>query len=248
MQFSNKIAIVTGGARGMGREIALTLAREGADLSLCDVNLEPLESLKKDIESMGRRVVVSRTDVSKEAQVKRLVARTIKHFRRIDILVNNAAICRMVPIIDITAAEWDRVLAVNLKSVFMLSKEVFKLMKRRRAGKIINIASVAAKIGGIAAGAHYSASKAGVICFTKSLALQAAPFDINVNCVCPGPMKTEMTDVWGADVNRAIAKQIPFKKYGRPSDVAEAVSFLASEKARYITGEILDVNGGLVMD
>ena len=248
MELQKKVAIVTGAARGVGREIALTLAREGADLSLCDVNLEQLRPVKKDIEKMGRCVIISRTDVSKEAQVNRLVSRTVKSFKRIDVLVNNAGICRMVPILGITAAEWDRVLAVNLKSVFMFSKEVVKFMKKRRSGKIINIASVAGKIGGIAAGAHYSASKAGVICFTKSLALQAAPFDINVNCVCPGPMKTEMTDVWGADVNRAIAKQIPFKKYGRPSDVAEAVSFLASEKARYITGEILDVNGGLVMD
>jgi len=248
MELKNRIAIVTGAARGMGMEIALTLAREGADLSLCDLNLNQLKSVKKDIEKTGRSVIISKTDVSKEAQVKRLVARTVKRFRRIDILVNNAGICKMIPIIEITAAEWDRVLAVNLKSVFMLSKEAVKLMKKRRSGKIINIASVAGKIGGIAAGAHYSASKAGVICFTKSLALQAAPFKINVNCVCPGPMKTEMTDVWGKDVNRALAKKIPFKKYGRPSDVAQAVLFLASEKANYITGEILDVNGGLFMD
>jgi 3-oxoacyl-[acyl-carrier protein] reductase len=144
--------------------------------------------------------------------------------------------------------QWDHVMAVNLRSVFLCSREAFKIMKGKGSGKIISIASAAAKIGGIAAGAHYSASKAGVICFTKSLALQAAPFHINVNAVCPGPIRTALTDTWGEDVNKAFADQIPWKQYGEAKDVADAVAFLASANAKYITGEILDVNGGLVMD
>jgi 3-oxoacyl-[acyl-carrier protein] reductase len=169
-------------------------------------------------------------------------------YGRVDILVNNAGICRMIPILDITVSEWDKILAVNLRGTFLMSREAFRIMKEQGSGKIVSIASAAAKIGGLAAGAHYSASKAGVICFTKSLALQAAPFHINVNAVCPGPMATEMTDAWGDKTNDAFKAKIPFGDYGVPQDVANAVAFLVSDKAKYITGEILDVNGGLVMD
>ncbi len=154
----------------------------------------------------------------------------------------------MIPILEIEAADWDRIMAVNLRSVFLFSREVFRHMKAKKSGKIISIASAAGKIGGLAAGAHYAASKAGVICFTKSLALQSAPYKINVNSVCPGPTKTEMTDAWGEETNDAFAVRIPFKEYAQPADIAEAILFLASDKAKYITGEILDVNGGLVMD
>ena len=140
------------------------------------------------------------------------------------------------------------VLNVNLKSVFMCSKEAFIIMKNKRYGKIISIASAAAKLGGIVAGAHYCASKGGIISFTKSLALQAAPYGINVNAVCPGPVNTDITFAWGEKVNKNFVAKIPFKRYGEPEDIAEAVAFLASDRAKYITGEILDVSGGLVMD
>ena len=167
---------------------------------------------------------------------------------RVDILVNNAGICPTTAIVDIRAAEWDRVLAVNLRGTFLMSREAFRLMKERHAGKIVSIASAAAKSGGLTAGAHYAASKAGVVAFTKSLALAGAPFKVNVNAVCPGPIATDMTEAWGADTNRAFAEKIPWKEYGQPQDIAEAVAFLASDRARYITGEVLDVNGGLIMD
>jgi 3-oxoacyl-[acyl-carrier protein] reductase len=203
---------------------------------------------KKTVSLLPRKGRAAATDVSSEDSVRQLYESVIKTEGRVDILVNNAGICRMIPILDITVAEWDKILAVNLRGTFLMSREAFRLMKEQGAGKIVSIASAAAKIGGLAAGAHYAASKAGVICFTKSLALQAAPFHINVNAVCPGPMATEMTVAWGDEANAAFKAKIPFKDYGIPQDVADAVAFLASDKARYITGEILDVNGGLVMD
>jgi 3-oxoacyl-[acyl-carrier protein] reductase len=186
--------------------------------------------------------------VSNETSVQVMMGQILAARGGVDLLVNNAGICQMKPILDITVAEWDRTMAINLRGTFLCSREVFRHMRERRQGGIISIASAAGKLGGLAAGAHYSASKAGVMCFTKSLALQAAPYRINVNAVCPGPTSTEMTAAWGKDVNDDFAAKIPWKEYARPTDIAEAVAFLASAKARYITGEILDVNGGLVMD
>jgi len=244
----DQVAIVTGGAQGIGRAIGETLARDGATVIVADLNMEAAMATARAINDTGARAVAAQVDVSDEASVKALYAQVLGVAKRVDILVNNAGICRMIPILDIEVEEWDRIMAVNLRGTFLMSREAFRHMKERGSGKIVSIASAAAKIGGLAAGAHYSASKAGVICFTKSLALQAAPFKINVNAVCPGPAATEMTDAWGSDVNKAFAAKIPWQEYGRPEDIAEAVCFLCSPRARYITGEILDVNGGLVMD
>jgi len=243
-----RVAIVTGGAQGIGRAICVALAREGADVVVADLNTSKAAVVAAELEAMGRRNLPIRVDVASEQSVLDLYGSVTAEFGCPDILVNSAGICRMIPILDIEVTEWDRILAVNLRGTFLMSREAFRLMREKQYGKIINIASAAAKIGGLAAGAHYSASKAGVICFTKSLALQAAPYKVNVNAVCPGPTATEMTDAWGEETNVAFAEKIPWKQYGQPEDVAEAVAFLASDKARYITGEILDVNGGLVMD
>ena len=247
MELKDKIAIITGAAGGIGRAVAESFAREGATLVVVDLNKKSLEDLA---ENLGPKVTVltCAIDVSDEQQVKNTVETTIKKFGKIDILVNGAAICRMIPVIDIKVEEWDRTMAVNLRSVFLFCKEVFLYMKEKQSGKIINLASAAGKLGGVAAGAHYSASKAGVICFTKTMAQYAAPYKINVNAVCPGPIKTGLTDEWGEVMNKSFAEKIPFKEYGQPEDVAEAILFLASRRSRYITGEILDVNGGLVMD
>jgi 3-oxoacyl-[acyl-carrier protein] reductase len=239
------VAVVTGGAQGIGRAICATLADAGATVVVADIDRRGAEETAGLLRRPGRAVTV---DVSSETSVTGLYQEVMAAYGRVDILVNNAGICRMIPILDITVAEWDQILAVNLRGTFLMSREAFRLMKQQSAGKIVSIASAAAKIGGLAAGAHYAASKAGVICFTKSLALQAAPYHINVNAVCPGPMATEMTVAWGDEANAAFKARIPFKDYGRPQDVADAVAFLASDKSRYITGEILDVNGGLVMD
>jgi 3-oxoacyl-[acyl-carrier protein] reductase len=246
-----RLAVVTGGARGIGRAICLALARDGADVAVVDLDAPGAEETAALVRKAGRAARAFRADVSDEPAVESLyrdMAAAFAQGRRVDILVNNAGICPITPVLQIRASEWDRVLAVNLRGTFLMSREALSLMKDRRAGRIVSIASAAAKLGGLTAGAHYAASKAGVIALTKSLALAAAPFKVNVNAVCPGPTTTDMTDAWGAETNRAFAEKIPWKEYGKPEDIAEAVAFLASDRARYITGEVLDVNGGLVMD
>ena len=244
-ELQDRVAVVTGGAQGIGRSICTTLAGAGATVIVADLDEGGASETVSQLNTPGRAIAV---DVSFEESVKSLYTSIMNTEGKIDILVNNAGICRMIPILDITVEEWDKILAVNLRGTFLMSREAFRLMKEQESGRIVSIASAAAKIGGLAAGAHYSASKAGIICFTKSLALQAAPYHVNVNAVCPGPMATEMTDAWGDETNEAFKAKIPFKDYGRPEDVANAVAFLASDRAKYITGEILDVNGGLVMD
>lgn len=248
MELQGKIAIVTGASGSIGRATALLLAREGATVVLVDVRKEGIEELAGQVKQGGGMAVAVPIDVSDEQQVVELVRSTVEKQGALDILVNNAAISTTTPILDIDVAEWDRIMAVNLRSVFLLSRESFRFMKTRNQGKIISLASASAKIGGLVVGAHYAASKAGVICFTKSMALQSAPYHINVNAVCPGPTRTPMTDAWGEKANVEFAAKIPFKRYGEPEEIAQAILFLASDRSRYITGEVLDVNGGLIMD
>ena len=167
---------------------------------------------------------------------------------RIDILVNNAGVMRPASVEDTTEEEWERIMNVNLKGTFICSKAVMEVMKKQKYGKIVNIASASGKIGGVATGPHYSASKAGIICFTKTLARELAPYGINVNCVAPGPIDTPMFQLFSKETRESIIKRIPLGRIGEPRDVAEAVLFLVSDAAKYITGETLDVNGGFLMD
>jgi 3-oxoacyl-[acyl-carrier protein] reductase len=241
-----RVAIVTGGGTGIGRAICLALANRGARVVVADVdNARAGETV--DLMAPQRGACVE-TDVSSEASVRALFAAVRQRFNRLDIAVSNAGIFRTALIQEITAAEWDQMMAVNARGTFLVGREAFKLMREQRTGRIINIASTAGKTGGATAQAHYAASKAAVICFTKSLAREAAAYHINVNAVAPGPTVTEITERWSPEVQAAYAAAIPWQEFARPQDVAEAVAFLASDQARYITGEILDVNGGLVMD
>ena len=243
-----KIALVTGAGQGLGESIALTLAQAGASVAVADINFAKAQEVVRKIKTFDVDGLAVKVDVAKSQDLSKLVEICLKRLGRIDILVNNAGICPRTDFEHISEREWDRVFAVNLKSVFLLSQKVFPYMKSNTFGRIINIASGAGKIGGLQVGAHYSASKAAVICLTKTLALNGAPFGINVNAVCPGVIGTEMTAAISAKQIETYKKMIPLGRVGTAQEVANAVLFLASDAANYITGEITDVNGGFIMD
>lgn len=248
MRLEGRVALVTGGARGIGRAIALALAREGADVAICDIDLEGAKEVARRISALGRRALALRADVSRYEEVQQMIREILTRFGKIDILVNNAGIIRRGSFEEHSEADWDRVIAVNLKGTFNCAKEVIPLMKEQRYGKIINISSVAGKIGDIASAPSYGASKGAINAFTKSLARELAPYGINVNAIAPHAIETEMSAEWSEEKRRQIISQIPLGRLGRPEEVAEAVVFLASDGASFITGEILDVNGGYLMD
>ena len=247
IDLAGKIAVVTGAARGIGFEIGRALALAGAQVGLVDVNLEEAEQAAATLTGEGCLALPLHADVSDEAQVRSIVEQIIDRWARVDILVNNAGICPMTPLLEITAAEWDRVMAINLKGVFLCSQAVVPVMRQQASGKIINIASSAGQMGGIAVGVHYSASKAGIFGLTKSLARILAP-GIQVNAVSPGTTESEMTRGWQDASIQNIIRQIPAGRLGRPIDTAAAVLFLASEQAGFITGQTINVNGGLLMN
>jgi 3-oxoacyl-[acyl-carrier protein] reductase len=248
MRCEGKIAIVTGGGNGIGKAISLALAREGANVAIWDVNERQANQVANEIIADSGQAIARKADVSDEKVVKKATEEVLATWNRIDILVNNAGIARVAPIEKITIAEWDLVMAVNLKSTFLCSQAVMGIMKRQKSGKIINLGSIAGKLGGIAVGAHYSASKAAVMCFTKSLARELAPHGINVNAMAPGIIETEMTqEITGGDWSTYLAT-IPMGRVGTIDEVARVAVFLASEDASYLTGEIIDINGGQFMD
>lgn len=248
MEFAGKTAVVTGGTGGIGKAVAAKLGHGGASVVLSDLIPEAGDVCVRDLQEEGIRASFVQTDVTDVSRIRRLFSETVAQHSKIDIFVHCPGISRLTKVPDISEDEWDLVMAVNLKSVFFCAQEALRHMCVRKSGKIVTLSSASGKIGGVAVGAHYAASKAGVICLTKSLALYAAPFHVNVNSVCPGPTRTRMTDEWGEEINAAFAKKIPFQRYAEPEEIADAVCFLASDRASYITGEIVDVNGGLVLD
>jgi 3-oxoacyl-[acyl-carrier protein] reductase len=248
MSLKDRVAIVTGAGQGLGRAIALGLANKGSDVAVCDIKLAEADDVVKEIAAMGRKSFSLQVDVSNSADVRKMVDRVLAEFGKIDILVNNAGICRVASIEETTEEDWDRVMAVNLKGVFLCSKMVMGVMKKQRSGRIINMGSLAGKVGGVATGANYAASKAGVMCFTKSLAKELAPYGVTVNAIAPGVIGTQMTEGISQGDWSNYLKVIPLGAIGVPDDVANAVLFLVSDEARYITGETMDVNGGMFMD
>ncbi len=239
---TGKTALVTGAARGIGAAIATRLAEAGADVAVCDLKAEWLEETRAAIEAAGRRAFTYAVDVADNATV----AAAFKDMGRLDILVNNAGITRDTLLMRMSDADWDAVLSVNLKGTFLFSRAVARPMMKQRTGSIVNIASIIGLIGN-AGQCNYAASKAGVIALTKSSAKELAARNIRVNAVAPGFIQSKMTDVLSDDVKGRMLDLIPLKRFGTPADVAEVVLFLAGDRSAYMTGQVLQVCGGMVM-
>jgi 3-oxoacyl-[acyl-carrier protein] reductase len=248
MRFAGKVALITGAARGIGEAIALTLAREGAAVVVTDIDSEGIQRVTQEIEKLGHQAKAIQADVSQRAEVKRLVSEAVAAFGKVDILVNNAGIIRRGAFVEHDPQDWEKVLGVNLGGTFNCSQEVAPLMIKHGSGKIINISSIAGKVGDLASAPSYGTSKGAINTFTMSLARELAPYGINVNAVAPHAIETDMSREWPEEKRRQIIESIPLKRLGTPEEVAEAVAFLASDGANFITGEILDVNGGYLMD
>lgn len=243
----NKVALVTGGSRGIGREIALELARNGADIAInYSNNMEKAEEVLKEIKGLGVKAIIVKADVSKEEDVNNLVKTVESELGKIDILVNNAGITKDNLLIRMKVEDFEEVIDVNLKGTFLCTKAVARAMMKKKYGKIINITSVVGIIGNAGQG-NYSASKAGVIGFTKSMAKELGSRGIRVNAVAPGFIDTEMTEVLSEDIKKQMLDNIPLMNFGNPKDIANTVVFLASNVSDYITGQVISVDGGMSM-
>ena len=255
MKLIRKVAIVTGGNKGVGRAISLNLAEEGADVVIAARDMQAANEVADQIKQKGRRSFLVKTDVAQNDQVENMVQKVIDEFGKIDVLVNNAGILFMTPAIDITEKEWDEIMQVNAKGVFLCCRSVARHMIKQKQGRIINISSVAGKRGSPLM-AHYCASKFAVLGLTMTLALELAPYHINVNAVCPGDIDTNMLRQeweWFGKIKNMSPQQvketklagIPFHRAGKPEEIARLVTFLASPDADYITGQALNVDGGM---
>lgn len=243
----SKVAFITGATRGIGRAIALELAKEGYNIALnYRTENEALESLKKEISEIGVECYPVQGDVSKAEDAERMTKEIIEHFEQIDVLVNNAGITKDNLILRMKEEEFTDVINVNLVGTFNITKNVIKYMTKKRYGKIINLSSVVG-ISGNAGQSNYAASKAGIIGFTKSIAKELASRNITANAVAPGFIQTDMTNVLKDEIKEAIEETIPLKRLGTAEDVAKVVKFLASEESSYITGQVINVDGGMLM-
>ncbi|MFA4844033.1 MAG: 3-oxoacyl-[acyl-carrier-protein] reductase [Candidatus Margulisiibacteriota bacterium] len=245
-KLKGKVAFVTGAAQGIGKAIALTLAKAGADVVVSDINLELAAQTAKEVEALGVKALALKTNVTDPAEVEAALAETVKVLGKVDILVNNAGITKDNLLIRMKKEDWDAVINVNLTSVFNCAKAAAGLMMKQRYGKIINIASIVGQMGNFGQ-ANYAASKAGVIGFTKTIAKELASRNVCCNAIAPGFIQTAMTDKLAPEVKEKMMAQIPLGKLGTPEDVANAVLFLASPESDYVTGQVLAVNGGMYM-
>lgn len=242
-----KIAFITGASRGIGKAVALTLARAGADIVVIDLNIDELNSSVKEVEdTTGKKVLSLQADVGDYASIEEAVEESIRVFGRVNILVNNAGITRDNLILRMKDEEWEEVIKTNLTGTYNCTKAVIKGMIKNREGRIISIASIVGVMGNVGQ-ANYAASKAGIIGFTKSIAREYANRGITANALAPGFIETAMTKALSQEVRNTLISQIPMGRLGTPEDVANAVKFLASDEASYITGQVIHVNGGMYM-
>ncbi|WP_154481644.1 3-oxoacyl-[acyl-carrier-protein] reductase [Anaerosalibacter bizertensis] len=247
MILKEKNALVTGGSRGIGRATAIELSKEGANVIITyNSNEEKAKEVIKEVEKNGVKGLAIKADVSSEEDVKSMMKTIKSQFDSIDVLVNNAGVTKDNLLIRMKSEDWDKVINTNLKGVYLCTKAVVRGMMKKRHGKIVNIASVVG-ISGNAGQGNYSASKAGVIGFTKSIAKELGSRGINVNGVAPGFVETDMTEVLSEDIKEQSLKLIPLNRFAKPEDIANVVVFLCSEKANYITGQIINVDGGMLM-
>ncbi len=244
MKLEGKVAIITGAARGIGRGIALRFAQEGADIVILDINLKGVESVTAEVEALGRRAFAAEVDVTNSAAVNDLVNLTLEQFGKIDILINNAGILKLQPFWEVSDEDWDRIIKVHLYGGFYCSRAVAPHMMERREGKIVNITGANGMRGSVERAA-YGAAKAGLTQLTRVMAVDLAPYDINVNAIAPGPVLTEMVKAVQATGRlKFYPNMIPLKRWCTPEDITAAAVFLCSPEASYITSHILHVDGG----
>jgi len=244
-ELTNKFAIITGGTGGIGAATAITFAKEGAKgiiVAALDVkkSVAVIEKIKNTADC---NCIFVKTDISNYKEIKNLFEIVLKTFNTLDILVNCAGICTVESLEDIGEKEWDKVMNINLRGTYLCSKEAIKIMKAKKYGKIVNVSSISGRIGGIVTGINYITSKGGIISLTMSLAKVCGPYNINVNCVAPGFIYTEMTK----NFKHFNVETVPLRRIGTPEDVSDVIMFLASERSKYITGATIDVNGGVFM-
>lgn len=246
MRLEGKNVLITGAARGIGKSVALGMAREGANIGISDVNLELSEETAKEVRALGVKSFALQMDVADQDSVTRAFRTFADEFSSLDVLVNNAGITKDAVLLRMKEADWDAVMNINLKGSFLCMKEAVKVMAKQRFGKIVSISSVVAFMGNPGQ-ANYSSSKAGLVGLTKTVAREYAGRGIRVNAVAPGFIQTAMTDALSTSVKDEMKKAIPLNEFGSPEDVAAAVTFLASGEADYITGQVIHVNGGMYM-
>ncbi|KAF0133957.1 MAG: 3-oxoacyl-acyl-carrier protein reductase [Candidatus Saganbacteria bacterium] len=246
-RLKGKTAFITGSAQGIGKSIAEALAKEGADIIVSDINLELAEKTAGELKSLGVKTMPLKSNVADYKDAEQGVSQAVAQMGKIDILVNNAGITKDGLLLRMKVEDWNAVIAVNLTGVFNMTKIISTLMIKQRSGKIINIASIVGEMGNFGQ-ANYAASKGGVIAFTKSAARELAGRNVCVNAVAPGFIQTAMTDKLSDEVKKAMMAQIPLAKFGGPGDVANAVLFLAGSESDYITGQVINVNGGMLMN
>ena len=245
-RLEGRVALVTGGARGIGRAICEKLASEGAKIAMVDIMLDVAEKTAAEFNAQGYEAMAVQANVAIPADAEKAVAAVVEKFGKLDILVNNAGITKDTLMLKMTEQEWDAVLAVNLKGTFNFTKAATKVMMRARYGKIVNIASVVGRMGNVGQ-ANYSASKAGVIALTKTTAREFGSRNITANAIAPGYIQTDMTDKLPQAARDAFLVNIPLKRAGQPADVANAVCFFCSDESAYVTGQVMNVCGGFLM-